>query len=417
MTDQISRREFGRLATAGAAAAALGIFPAPTAAKEETVTELEVKPFRIAIADADLDELKLRLARTRWPDEIPGSGWAYGVDLSWAKAVSEYWRSGFDWRKAEAKLNAFPQFTTTIDDQRIHFLHVRSPEPNALPLILTHGWPGSVAEFTEVIGPLSDPRRHSGDPADAFHLVIPSIPGYGFSGPTYEPGWDSARIARTWNTLMHGLGYARYGAHGGDAGALIGRELGILRPDGLIGTHLLQIFAFPTGAPGEMDGLSNFEKEGFKVLGDFQSKAGYLKIQQTRPQTLAFGLTDSPAGQLAWNSELFMGFGTLAAAGGIDRDRFLTHVSIYWFTGTAGSSARWYFEDARSGAGYREAPNQTPTGVAVFPYDFRSVRKFAERSNNIVHWSTFDRGGHFAATDAPDLLVGDLRDFFRPLRP
>jgi pimeloyl-ACP methyl ester carboxylesterase len=404
MPNQITRPEFGRLV---AAAATIGV---------KAMTELDLKPFQIAIPAADLDDLKARLARSRWPDEIPGSGWNYGVDLTWAKDMAAYWGNGFDWRNEEARLNAFPQFTTTIDGQNIHFLHVRSPEPTALPLILTHGWPGTFAEFSEVIGPLSDPRRHGGDPADAFHLVVPSIPGFGFSGPTHEPGWDSARIAKAWNDLMHALGYISYGAHGGDAGALISHEMGILKPEGLVGIHLLQIFAFPTGAPGEMDGLSDFEKAGMKVLGDFQSKAGYQKIQQTRPQTLAFGLTDSPAGQLAWNSELFMGFGSLAGYGALDRDRFLTHVSIYWFTGTAGSSARWYFEDARTGAGYREVSNPTPTGVAVFPYDFRSMRKFAERSNNIVHWSTFDRGGHFAAMDAPDLLVGDIRQFFRRLR-
>jgi pimeloyl-ACP methyl ester carboxylesterase len=314
------------------------------------------------------------------------------------------------------KLNAFPQYTTIIDGQSIHFVHVRSREPNALPVILTHGWPSSFADYLDMIGPLTDPRRHGGDPADAFHVVVPSIPGFGFSGPTHEPGWDSARIAKAWDTLMRGLGYDRYGAHGGDAGALISHEMGILKPPGLVGIHLLQIFAFPTGAPGEMDGLSDFEKGGMKIVGEFQSKAGYQKIQQTRPQTLAFGLTDSPAGQLARNSELFMGFGSIPGYGAPDRDRFLTHVSIYWFTATAGSSARWYFEDARTGAGYREVTNPTPTGVAVFPNDYRSVRKFAERSNNIVHWSTFDRGGHFAAMDAPDLLLGDIRQFFRRFR-
>jgi pimeloyl-ACP methyl ester carboxylesterase len=272
-----------------------------------------------------------------------------------------------------------------------------------------------VAEFLDVIKPLVDPRSNGGDPADAFDLVIPSIPGYGFSGPTHDEGWDSARVAKAWDELMKRLGYERYGAHGGDAGALIGRELGILKPPGLVGVHLLQIFAFPTGAEGEMEGLSEFEKEGFAILATFDAVSGYLKIQQTRPQTLAYGLTDSPAGQLAWNSELFMGFGG-EAVDLVDRDRFLTHVTIFWLTATAGSSARQYYEDARTGAGYREIPNETPTGVSVFPNDFRSVRTFAERSNNIVHWSTFDRGGHFAAMDAPDLLVGDLRTFFRRFR-
>jgi len=375
----------------------------------------EIRSFRIQVSDAEVEDLRDRLARTRWPDELPGVGWGYGVALDYVKDMSEYWRISFDWRKQEDMLNGFPQFTTTIDGTSVHFLHVRSPEPDATPLILTHGWPGSVAEFLDVIGPLSGPRSHGGDPADAFDLVIPSIPGYGFSGPTGDTGWDSARMAKAWDTVMKRLGYERYGAHGGDAGALITRELGILKPEGLVGVHMLQVFAFPSGDPDEMARMDEFEKEGMAILANYDAVSGYVKIHQTRPQTLAYGLTDSPAGQLAWNSELFMGFGGENIAN-VDRDRFLTHVSIFWFTATAGSSARQYLEDARSGAGYREVPNETPTGVSVFPYDFRSVRAFAERSNHIVHWSQMDRGGHFAASDAPDLLVEDLRTFFRRFR-
>jgi epoxide hydrolase len=378
-------------------------------------SEQDIRPFRIDVPDADLQDLRDRLARTRWPDQLPGVGWSYGVPLDHVREMAEYWRTSYDWRKEEARLNEFPQFTTTIDGATLHFLHVRSPEPDSMPLILTHGWPGSVAEFLDVIGPLSDPRSHGGDPTDAFDLVIPSIPGYGFSGPTLDTGWDSARTAGAWDELMKHLGYERYGAHGGDAGALITRELGILKPDGLVGVHLLQIFAFPSGDQEEMAQLTEFEREGMEILANFDAVSGYLKIQQTRPQTVAYGLTDSPAGQLAWNSELFMGFGG-ENVHNVDRDRFLTHVTIFWVTATAGSSARQYYEDARTGAGYREVPNGTPTGVSVFPNDFRSVRAFAERSNNIVHWSTFDRGGHFAASDAPDLLVGDLREFFRRFR-
>ena len=375
----------------------------------------DIRPFRIDVQDADIEDLKDRLARTRWPDQLSGVGWGYGTPLEYVREMVEYWRTSYDWRKEEARLNEFPQFTTMIDGANVHFLHVRSPELNAMPLILTHGWPGSVAEFLDLIGPLTDPRSHGGDPADAFDLVIPSIPGYGFSGPTLDTGWDSARTAGAWDELMKRLRYERYGAQGGDAGALITRELGILKPDGLVGVHLLQIFAFPSGDPNEMAGLTEFEREGMEILANFDAISGYVKIHQTRPQTLAYGLTDSPAGQLAWNSELFMGFGG-ENADNVDRDRFLTHVTIFWVTATAGSSARQYYEDARTGAGYREVPNDTPTGVSVFPYDFRSVRVFAERSNNIVHWSTFDRGGHFAASDAPDLLIGDLREFFRRFR-
>ncbi len=375
----------------------------------------EVRPFRIEVSDAELQDLRERLSRTRWPDELPGVGWSYGVGLDYVKDMTEHWQTSFDWRKQEAVLNEFPQFTTTIDGTDVHFLHVRSPEPNAMPLILTHGWPGSVAEFLDVIGPLTDPVSHGGDPADAFHLVIPSIPGYGFSGPTNDSGWDSVRVAKAWETLMKRLSYERYGAHGGDAGALVTRELGILKPEELVGLHVLQIFAFPSGDPDEMARMDEFEQAGMANLASFDEHSGYLKIQQTRPQTLAFALTDSPAGQLAWNSELFMGWDG-ENVDNVDRDRFLTHVSIFWFTTTAGSAARMYLEDARSGAGYREVPNETPTGVSVFPYDFRSVRAFAERSNNIVHWSQMDRGGHFAASDAPDLLVEDLRTFFRRFR-
>jgi epoxide hydrolase len=384
-------------------------------AMTDVTTAEEIRPFRIEVSDADLEDLRDRLARTRWPDELPGVGWSYGVARDFVNEMTDFWRTSFDWRKQEALLNEFPQFTTTIDGTNVHFLHVRSPEPNAMPLILTHGWPGSVAEFLDVIGPLTDPVSHGGDAAEAFDLVVPSIPGYGFSGPTNDTGWDSARVANAWDTLMKRLGYERYGAHGGDAGALITRELGILKPEGLVGVHLLQIFAFPSGDPEEMAKMDDYEKEGMKNLENFEASSGYLKIQQTRPQTLAYGLTDSPAGQLAWNTELFAGFGG-ENAGNVDRDRFLTHVSIFWFTATAGSSAREYYEDAKTGAGYREVPNETPTGVSVFPYDFRSVRVFAERSNNIVHWSQFDRGGHFAASDAPDLLVEDLRTFFRRFR-
>ena len=381
----------------------------------DVTTAEEIRPFRIDVSDADLEDLRDRLARTRWPDELQGVGWSYGVARDFVNEMTELWRTSFDWRKQEAVLNEFPQFTTTVDGTNVHFLHVRSREPNAMPLILTHGWPGSVAEFLDVIGPLTDPVSHGGAAADTFDLIIPSIPGYGFSGPTNDTGWDSARVAKAWDALMKRLGYERYGAHGGDAGALITRELGILKPEGLVGVHVLQIFAFPSGDPDEMARMDEFEKEGMKNFDNFQANSGYLRIQQTRPQTLAYGLTDSPAGQLAWNTELFAGFGG-EGADHLDRDRFLTHVSIFWFTATAGSSARQYREDAKTGAGYREVPNETPTGVSVFPYDFRSVRAFSERSNNIVHWSQFDRGGHFAASDAPDLLVEDLRTFFRRFR-
>jgi pimeloyl-ACP methyl ester carboxylesterase len=373
-----------------------------------------VKEFRIDIPQADLDDLAARLAGTRWPDEVTGAGTDYGMPLGVVRRLAERWRTGYDWRAHEARLNEFPQFTTTVDGQNIHFLHVRSAEPDAVPLLLMHGWPGSFVEFAGMIGPLTDPRAHGRDPSTAFHVVVPSLPGYGFSGPTNEPGWDSARMARAFASLMRRLGYRRWGAVGGDSGALVGRELGILAPDGLIGVHLLQIFAFPSGDPEEFARVSDVDSESLSgSTAEFQSKAGYQKIQQTRPQTLGYGLTDSPAGQLAWNAELWTGWGDYADY--LDVDTYLTHVSIYWFTRTGSSSARHYYEDAHSGAGYRDEPNKVPTAVAVFPQDFRTVRTFAERSNNIVRYTEFDRGGHFAYTTDPDLVVGDLREFFTSL--
>jgi epoxide hydrolase len=377
-------------------------------------TPAEIKRFLIDIPESDLDDLAARLAATRWPDELPGAGTDYGMPLGVVQRLAERWRTGYDWRAHEARLNQIPQYTTTIDGQDIHFLHVRSEEPAAVPLLLLHGWPGSVLEFAGMIGPLTDPRAHGGDPSRAFHVVVPSLPGYGFSGPTTEPGWDSARMAKAFAALMSRLGYARWGAAGGDAGALVGRELGILAPDGLIGVHLLQIFAFPSGDPAEMARLSDADRQSLSgTTADFQSKAGYQKIQQTRPQTLGYGLTDSPAGQLAWNAELWTGWGDYADY--LDVDTYLTHVSIYWFTRTGASSARHYYEDARSGAGYRDVPNKAPTAVAVFPQDFRTIRTFAERANNIVRYTEFDRGGHFAYTTDPDLVAGDLREFFADL--
>jgi pimeloyl-ACP methyl ester carboxylesterase len=376
-------------------------------------TPAEITPFRIDIPQGDLDDLAARLTVTRWPGEVTGAGTGYGMPLAVVRRLAGRWRTGYDWRAHEAQLNEIPQYTTTIDGQNIHFLHVRSAEEDAVPLLLLHGWPGSFVEFLAMIGPLTDPRTQGAE-GRAFHVVVPSLPGYGFSGPVTEPGWDSARMARAFAELMSRLGYERWGAAGGDAGGLVGRELGILAPDGLIGVHLLQIFAFPSGDPDEMAKLSEADRESLSgMTADFQSKAGYQAIQQTRPQTLGYGLTDSPAGQLAWNAELWTGWGDYADY--LDVDTYLTHVSLYWFTRTGVSSARHYYEDARSGAGYRDAPNKVPTAVAVFPQDFRTIRAFAERANNIVRYTEFDRGGHFAYTTDPDLVVGELREFFNGL--
>jgi pimeloyl-ACP methyl ester carboxylesterase len=382
----------------------------------------EVQPFRIDIPDAALDDLRDRLARTRWPDELPGAGWAYGVPLGYLRELAEYWRAGYDWRAQEARLNQFPQFITTIDGARVHFLHVRSPEPQALPVVITHGWPGSVAEFLDVIGPLTDPGAHGGDPADAFHLVIPSIPGYGFSGPTDGTGWTTARVAKAWTELMRRLGYQRYGAQGGDWGAFVSPEVGRADPDHVVGVHVnAATFGFiPFGDVGseELATFTDAEKARLQRLKWFLSDGNaYFQIQATRPQTLAYGLADSPVGQLAWNVEKFKEWTHPAEDPpecAVDRDQLLTNVMLYWLTGTAGSAARLYYENMHA-ASWGQPPATTPTGVAVFAEDV-AIRRYAERANNIVHWSEFDRGGHFAAMEAPDLFVQDVRACFRPLR-
>jgi epoxide hydrolase len=394
----------------------------PRGTDDANRSEAAIQPFRIAIPQADLDDLHERLARTRWPDELPEVGWSRGVPLSYLQRLAEYWRSTYDWRAWEAKLNAYPQFTTTIDGQRIHFLHVRSPEPDATPLIITHGWPGSVVEFLDVIGPLTNPRAHGGDPADAFHLVIPSLPGFGFSGPTRETGWNTTRVAGAWAELMRRLGYERYGAQGGDMGALIAPEQGRGAPDHVIGVHVnAATYGFIPVGPVDPDELATFtdaEKLCLERLNRFLTDGnGYFQIQATRPQTLAYGLTDSPAGQLAWIAEKFNEWsypGTELPEQAIDRDHMLTDVMLYWLTRTAGSSADMYYENMHA-ASWSQQPGTTPTGVAVFAEDV-AIRRFAEAGNNIVHWSEFDRGGHFAAMEAPDLLVGDVRTFFRLVR-
>ncbi|RVX45433.1 pimeloyl-ACP methyl ester carboxylesterase [Nonomuraea polychroma] len=376
----------------------------------------EISPFRIDIPQSALDDLHDRLARTLWPDELPGVGWSYGIPVSYVQRLAEYWRSGYDWRKHEAALNEYPQFTTEIDGQNIHFLHVRSPEPDALPLILTHGWPGSIVEFMKVIGPLTDPRAHGGDPADAFHVVAPSIPGFGFSGPTRETGWDLRRVARAWAELMSRLGYERYGAQGGDSGSVISPELGRVAPERVVGVHVNGALGFPAFDPAEMEGLTETEQARMQLYAD-DDRSGYAIIQATRPQTVAFGLHDSPAAQLAWIVEKFKEWTDPAhdlPEDAVDLDQMLTDVTIYWLTRTAASSARLYKEGSAQW-GMPVERSEVPHGVAVFPGD-GGIRRVAEREHNVIHWSEFDRGGHFAAMEAPDLLVDDVRAFFRKVR-
>ncbi|GAB2917859.1 epoxide hydrolase [Micromonospora polyrhachis] len=373
------------------------------------------QPFRVEIAESDLDDLRDRLAKTRWPDELPGVGWSYGINKDYLVELVGYWRSGYDWRRHEARLNEFPQFTTTIDGQNIHFLHVRSPESDATPLIMTHGWPSTVYDFLDVIGPLTDPRAHGADPADAFHLVVPSVPGFAFSGPTRDTGWGSNRTARAWAELMRGLGYQRYGAQGGDFGSIVSPELGRVAPDEVIGVHVnaLANASVPTD-PSDLDKLSEAER---KLAQEqemwWYEHSGYATQMSTRPQTLAYALNDSPAGQLAWNLEWFVDWDpTTSERTPVDRDAILSNVSIFWLTGTAGSAARIYREAGAEGWGERPASSPVPTGVANFLGD-RALRGLAELSNNVTHWSEFDRGGHFASLQAPGLLVTDIREFFR----
>ncbi|GAA2794406.1 epoxide hydrolase family protein [Crossiella cryophila] len=382
---------------------------------------MTISPFRISIPEVDLVDLRVRLAATRWPDALPGVGWSRGVPPDYLRALVEYWRTTYDWRAQEAALNEFPQFSTEIDGQTVHFLHVTSAEPGATPLILLHGWPGSFVEFQDVIGPLTDPAAHGGDPADAFHLVIPSLPGFAFSSPLAEPGWNSRRMAAAMVELMARLGYQRYGVQGGDTGSWVGPDMGRLVPDRVVGVHVNALMSFPIGVEGELDELSEPDADRWARMQNFND--GYLQVQSQRPQTLAYALHDSPAGQLAWIMEKFKEL-TFPEKGlpeeAISRDRMLTDISLYWLTGTAGSAAQIYYESITAAAwSEQDSGNSTtssgvPTGVLVGPMDV-TVRRFAERDHNIVRWTEYDRGGHFFAMEAPELFTADVRDFFRSL--
>ncbi|MEV7806113.1 epoxide hydrolase family protein [Microbispora sp. NPDC088329] len=381
------------------------------------MTKTEIRPFRIEIPQADVDDLRDRLARTRWAPELPGTGWERGVPTGYLRDLAAYWAEKYDWRAHEAAINAHQQFTTTIDGIDLHFLHVRSAVPDATPLLLLHGWPGSIVEFLDVIGPLTDPAAHGGDPAAAFHVVIPSLPGYGFSGPLPAAGWTDGRAAAAMADLMDRLGYDRYGVQGGDVSAFIAPLIGRAAPDRVIGVHLNALVTFPTGNPADLAALTEAERERLRRMKDWQDRSSaYMQIQGTRPQTIAHALHDSPAGQLAWIVEKFREWTDPAAElpeDAVDRDRILTDVSLYWYTGTAGSAAHTYFE--RFNDPFMWAPRErtgVPTAVAVFPTDF-AIRGFAGRTHTIVRWTEFDRGGHFPALEAPGLLVEDLREFFR----
>ncbi|WP_370617006.1 epoxide hydrolase family protein [Mumia sp. Pv 4-285] len=367
-----------------------------------------ITPFRIEVPQADLDDLADRLARTRLPQAAPGDDWTYGVPNAYLSEVVEQWRTSFDWRAVENRLNAYDQFLTEIDGQTIHFLHVRSAEEDATPLLLAHSYPGSVIDFLEMIDPLVDPVAHGGRAEDAFDVVVPSMPGFGYSIPVVDRGWTMERVARAYDVLMRRLGYDSYGSHGSDGGAMVSRELGRMEPEGFLGMHVLQLFSFPTGAPGEMDGFGPKEFAALEHLQWFQSVGGYNAINASRPQTVAVGVSDSPVGQLAWN-ELFQSFGDGTSL--LTTDQILAEVTLEWLTNTSATAGRYHFEEARRAA--EPQVNHSRTGVSVFADDFKTIRAFAERDNdNIVHWSEFPEGGHYAMLERPAEVVADLRAFF-----
>ena len=382
---------------------------------------MDLVPFRLDVADAELDDLRARLSRTRWPErETVGDGdgldWSQGIPLSYVRDLCGYWERDYDWRRAEAQVNAWPQWRAGVDGLGIHVLHARSPEPDALPLVLTHGWPGSIVEFLKVIGPLSDPAAHGGDPADAFHVVCPTLPGYGWSDKPASTGWNVARIADAWDELMRGLGYERYAAQGGDWGSMVTMCLGMQHPDHLVGLHVNMPIVRPD--PATFDDLTDREKETLAAMEEHRRwGTGYSKQQSTRPQTVGYGLTDSPAGQCAWIVEKFWAWTDCDGhpENVLTRDELLDNVMFYWLPAAAASSARLYWES------FRQVPSDrigVPAGCSVFPGEvYRASRRWMEqRFSDLRYWNELGRGGHFAAFEQPELFVTELRSCFRMMR-
>jgi pimeloyl-ACP methyl ester carboxylesterase len=379
----------------------------PEGVKEHTMSE--IRPFRIHIPQADVDDLRERLDRTRWGSEIPGQGWTRGVPVGYLRELARYWAEDYDWRAAEARLNRLPQYNTEVDGQPLHFAHVRSADPAATPLLITHDWPASFALYLPVVEAL---RAH-------FHLVLVSNPGVAFSGPLTAPGWNTVKSAAALNEIMARLGYDRYGVQGTGGGAWIAVEMGRQAPGHVIGVHVNGHVTFPLGDPGEFDGLTEAEQGRLRRLQEFRDdRMGFNAIQSTRPQTLAFGLHDSPAGQLAWIIEKYQEWTDPSAAlpeDAVDKDLLLTNVSLYWFTGTAGSSANTYWESAHDPAAW--APKEkspVPLGVALGVTDI-TVRRFAERDAPVVHWTELAEGGNFLSAEQPKLYADDVRAFFAAL--
>jgi pimeloyl-ACP methyl ester carboxylesterase len=375
-----------------------------------------VQPFRIAASDDALEDLRRRLRATRWPEKEAVDDWSQGIPLGYVQDVCAYWAEKYDWRAREARLNRFPQFRTEIDGLGVHFVHVRSKHPEALPLVVTHGWPGSIAEFQKVIGPLADPTAHGGDARDAFHVVCPSLPGYGYSDKPARSGWNVDRIGRAWASLMARLGYGRYVAQGGDWGAMVTTAVGLQDTEHCAGIHLNMPIAPPD--PASMTSLTEREQGALASMQHYQEwDSGYSKQQSTRPQTVGYGLVDSPAGQAAWILEKFWAWTDCNGhpENVLTRDELLDNVMLYWLPATAASSARLYWESFRAP---NLAPVPVPTGCSIFPKEiFRCSRRWAEkRYTNLRYWNELERGGHFAAFEQPELYVREVRDCFRGLR-
>jgi pimeloyl-ACP methyl ester carboxylesterase len=375
----------------------------------------DVTPFRIDISEADLDDLRQRLARTRWPERETVDDWSQGIPLAYTQELCEYWANKYDWRATEARLNQFPQFRTTIDDLGIHFIHVRSPHEDAFPLVITHGWPGSIVEFHKVIAPLTDPTAHGGDAADAFHVVCPSLPGYGFSDKPTVTGWGTDHIGAAWAQLMARLGYSRYGAQGGDWGAAVTTEIGRQDVDHAAGIHLNMPIAIPDPSLGEFTEKEQASLASMQHYNDWDS--GYSKQQSTRPQTVGYGLVDSPAGQAAWIVEKFWSWMDCDGhpENVLTRDELLDNVMLYWLTGAGASSGRLYWESFRRN---RMDQVTVPTGCSIFPKEiFRPSRRWAEKLfTDIRYWNELDKGGHFAAFEVPETYVNEVRSFFKLIR-
>jgi pimeloyl-ACP methyl ester carboxylesterase len=378
-----------------------------------------IERFEIHVEDSVLEDLRSRLARTRFPDQIEDTGWECGAPVDYLRDLVEYWRDTYDWRAQEARLNQFAHFRTHIDGQWIHFIEARSPHPEALPLLMMHGWPGSIVEFLEVIPRLTEPEAHGGRPADAFHVVAPSLPGYGFSEATRTRGWDVRRIARAFIELMRRLQHAHYGAQGGDWGAQIATRIGAFDPEHCVAIHLNMPIA---RRPQNPDPLSEDEQAGLAAMARFQrEESGYAIEQATKPQTLGMALNDSPAGLLAWIVEKFRAWSDCGGdpENSYTRDQLITNVMLYWVTQTITSSARLYWESRQSGS-LEETPDYVgvPTGVARYPKEevLCFPRSWVQRHYNVTHWAVMPRGGHFAAMEQPALFVEDLREFFRTVR-